>query len=170
MMNNIALIRTRWPILNAYSKSLPICSLEESSFNLDRTLLGAVGMGTTTTTRRHQQYPNTLKEIFLKQTLFQPADPENLQACPVDIVCTLPVFTGSNVCLLDDGGALFRFECGTLRPQCLVGVTSFSAPKANTPEEFCNNGSYFSKLLPFKDWIDFILNNFTFKNAVDNDQ
>ena len=169
-MNNIALIRTRWPILNAYSKSLPICGLEESSFNLDRTLLGAVGMGTTTTTRRHQQYPNTLKEIFLKQTLFQPADPENLQACPVDIVCTLPVFTGSNVCLLDDGGALFRFECGTLRPECLVGVTSFSAPKVNTPEEFCNNGSYFSKLLPFKDWIEFILNNFTFRNAADNDQ
>ena len=52
---------------------------------------------------------------------------------------------------MDDGGPLIRFKCGTLEPECLYGIASFS--NNGHPQSARKEQSFFTDAVRFKTWI-----------------
>ena len=70
-------------------------------------------------------------------------------------------FKGGNICLMDDGGPLYKLKCGTMEAECLYGIASYSnANRRHLPRDtVCNAGSYFANVIHFRGWIQFTINN-----------
>ena len=77
--------------------------------------------------------------------------------CPDELICVKPVIEGGNICGRDDGGPLYKFFCGTMVPDCLLGIASFPVARDDTPDDDCNDGSYFTNIPLFKDWIEYVM-------------
>ena len=154
-VHDIALLKLRAPIPN-HLRILPICASHLPPFDASPQLLGACGRGSTS--RTHYIPANVLQETFFYESMFESnTKPHELRLCRDDNVCVESVAEGANMCLFDDGSPLYVFECGTLNPKCLYGVSSFSRGRVDTPGELCNNGSFFAKVPRFYHWMSSII-------------
>ena len=81
--------------------------------------------------------------------------PVGMDWCAADKICTQPMFEGSNICAMDDGGPLYKLACETRVPECLYGVVSHSRSKYVQGQEFqrCNGGSFFANVPRVIRWI-----------------
>ncbi|XP_075255372.1 alpha-fibrinogenase albofibrase-like [Convolutriloba macropyga] len=76
------------------------------------------------------------------------------------MICTEPVVEGGNICDYDIGGPLFEIDCNKKRPKCLYGVASYYLKDPSRPTEKCNGGSVFTRVFPYVDWMERIINLF----------
>ena len=162
-INDIALIKTRVPIENGWEIAFRVCNSEETVVTPETMsrIIGFCGMGSFITEATHSAIPGKLKQMVFRQSLLRNSD--NLYPpvrCPEELICVKPLFDKGNICTMDDGGPLYMFFCGTMMPDCLMGIASFSQARSDTPLQSCNNGSYFTNVPVFYDWIDYIMNHY----------
>ena len=154
---DLAILKTGRPIWGAAGRGLPLCPgpLPEIFHRL--TLFGTCGMGSLITAKRSYSFPIVLQETFFSLSNFKYRN--NSEACRADNICTVPLLESSNICFMDQGGPLYKFKCGTLEPECLYGIASYSMDRFDTPNRVCNNGSFFVDLSVFSQWIQYHLIN-----------
>ncbi|XP_075251321.1 myeloblastin-like [Convolutriloba macropyga] len=161
-MNDVALVKTRKVIENGNEIALRLCNWDEILTDelTPHQIIGFCGMGSFITEATHSAIPGKLKQMIFKRTFLQNPDPRYLSPCPEEVICVNPVFEKGNICMMDDGGPLYKFACGTMIPECLLGVASYSLGRSDTPMQVCNNGSFFTHVPLFGDWIDYIMNHY----------
>ncbi|XP_063727517.1 azurocidin-like [Symsagittifera roscoffensis] len=162
--NDLAILKLKYHIPGTWFYALPICSEEVPETDYGSTLVGSCGMGYVSTSRDHTAVSHKLKEIYFTMTIFDSSEGLFFSRCREDNICTTPILDGGNICIMDEGGPLFKFHCDTMEPECILGVASYSMSKPNTSvptqhREICNDGSYFTRLSLFQDWIDSVLLN-----------
>ncbi|XP_075256368.1 myeloblastin-like isoform X2 [Convolutriloba macropyga] len=151
--NDLALLKTDHDILGAQSSLLKICSEDQFNENPIHVMLGTCGMGSVITSNKDLSYPDTLREMYLRPHPWMYIQ-EYQVPCRDDNICTTSVLDRSNICFMDQGGPLYKLRCGSLEPECLYGVASYSMCRMDTPNDVCNYGSYFVNISKFVDWID----------------
>ncbi|XP_075256373.1 uncharacterized protein LOC142348764 [Convolutriloba macropyga] len=148
-MNDIALVRTHHPIVNWRHLTLPLCALQTMADKVGNVMLGAVGMGSTLLPEESPLFPDVLQEAPFVQVLLE-LNGSKLVKCRHDLICTSPLHPDSVISAMDDGGALFKFKCGSLEPECLYGVASFSSKAEQLASR---RQSYFTNAVNFRLWI-----------------
>ncbi|XP_075256366.1 chymotrypsin-like elastase family member 1 [Convolutriloba macropyga] len=160
--HDIAILKTDMSIKRAPENGLRICPDQIPESYEMQYLLGSCGMGSTQNERTSEgtsetKIPPALKEMFFSESMIDRLGPFNVVPCPSNVVCTRPLFNSGNICLMDDGNPLFRFQCGSFEPDCLYGVASYSKANPSTEDKICNDGSYFARIHPLKNWIERII-------------
>ncbi|XP_063715393.1 chymotrypsin-2-like [Symsagittifera roscoffensis] len=150
--NDMALVKLTRRVPEEFR--IPMCRQEQVPHSV---MLGTVGMGATVSRGKLlESIPNSLREIFLRESRGRfPTSwrPFSIQFCPDYNICTEPITEGSNICMFDYGGPLYKFECASTTPNCLYGVASFSTNRLDRPDEMCNGGSTFTSVPHFFEWI-----------------
>ena len=162
--NDIALIKTDEAIENGNEIAIRLCDLHESTItkDIDKEIIGFCGMGSCVRDRTRTILPNELQQMIFKRTVLNHhvKDPRFPEPCPEDMICVKPVIEHGNICFMDDGGPLYKFLSRSMVPDCLLGIASFSVSRDDTPMEVCNNGSFFTNVPLFKDWIEFVMDEY----------
>merc|ERR1712062_63500 len=158
-INDIAVLRLKRPVVPEETLRLnpdlilPICTggrFEERGY------LGFSGHGTPSGLYNdsHTRYPYELN--FLESDF---ASRSKHEMCRMDNVCVVQNFPveGSNICFNDDGSPLFALhDCGNFyTPKCLYGIASYFRNSSNW---VCDNGSFFTNIPYFSNWINEFLN------------
>ncbi|XP_075260066.1 thrombin-like enzyme agkihpin-1 [Convolutriloba macropyga] len=117
------------------------------------TILGTCGLGSIS--RQDLILPTGLKEARLKASKFRYDGLLDLDFCPVDQICTFPAQFGSdtNICYMDEGNPLYKFDCSTGLPVCVIGVASHYNVHLNHVNDMCTGGSYFASVPYLLNWI-----------------
>lgn len=150
---DLALIKTKRKIWGALRHRLPLCPTPIPEHSYPMTLLGTAGMGLTELSISSHTIPEVLQETLLVQIKYTNENSNVL--CRTDNICTKPFISKSNICLMDEGGPLYKFRCGSLEPECLYGVASYSLRSSN--ETWCDGGSFFTNVYVFFNWIQRML-------------
>ncbi|XP_075255331.1 myeloblastin-like [Convolutriloba macropyga] len=162
--NDIAVVKTHFEIENGNELGIRLCELEEAAItdDIDKEIIGFCGMGSCATDADRSVLPRILKQMIFKRTVMNKhiRDPRFPELCPEEMICVKPVIEHGNICFMDDGGPLYKFLSRSMVPDCLLGIASFSVARDDTPMDVCNNGSFFTNVPLFKDWIEFLMNGY----------
>ncbi|XP_075263662.1 uncharacterized protein LOC142355346, partial [Convolutriloba macropyga] len=147
---DLALLKLDSPALGLpFNSILPLCNKKAQVGNI----LGACGLGAVSNFVGYK-LPDTLKETFFQESDFWHATPTKNEPCPVDYICTTPLFDGGSICNLDDGGPLFLSECGLDLIKCVYGVAGFfKSMRGSTGFYHCSHGSYFADVTYHYKWL-----------------
>ena len=122
-------------------------------------LLGACGLGFTTTNQKDRRRPGYLKEYLLKEiTPCKKPDDQYCSCRPENDggfrgkICTKDVNENSieSVCNGDSGGPMYEMGSNGKTPVCLYGVTSYAPSYDNT---VCFDTAVFTDIFYEFDWI-----------------
>ena len=106
--------------------------------SLDKLILSGLG----SINGRERISPKTLQETELVETFEDCDDGTKTNT----IICTGPKGQPTSGCYGDSGGPLVVLnKSGDVK--CLYGVASF------VDDDFCRNGTYFTRVSSFKEWI-----------------
>ncbi|XP_075239501.1 chymotrypsinogen B-like [Convolutriloba macropyga] len=149
--NDLALLKLHTQVQNETWVS-NICTQDDC--NPVGMILGACGMGLTSTPQISMDFPARLQEMHFHEATFSSVNPFEMATCPDTTICTFPIIEGGNVCYADDGGPLYKLSPSSNSPACLYGVTSYFLNRADTPGLQCNAGSFFTRLtMSHRLWI-----------------
>ena len=161
-LSDLALLKTQKAIENGNEMAIRVCNPEESMIteNIDSEIIGACGMGSFITEVDRLALPKKLKQMIFKRTVLIESSKTVgiIKPCPEELICVKAVIEQGSICMMDDGGPLYKFLCRSMVPDCLMGVASFSLARSDTPMLGCNNGSFFTNVPLFYDWIDYVMN------------
>ncbi|XP_075256148.1 plasminogen-like [Convolutriloba macropyga] len=154
-VNDLAILKLSRQIkhTNRTNIFIPICQRPLTELEMHQVLLGTCGMGSNTGMIHSISSAHVLHETVFTMSLFDNEEGNFFTPCRSDNICTDPVFHGSNICNMDFGGPLYRMKCGSMQPECLLGIASYAGNRSTTPLEICNSGSYFVKISQFYPWI-----------------
>ncbi|XP_075255523.1 uncharacterized protein LOC142348173 isoform X3 [Convolutriloba macropyga] len=150
--NNLALLKTKLPIPGG---GISLCSNTTTSSRMSTTALATCGMGSFSSAKDVELYPDRLQETLLYQTTFYTISSfSGPVVCPEGMVCTTPVFEGGSICAMDEGGPLYKMSCYNMEPACLYGIAShYSSIQRSNKSYTCNGSSYFASIIYYREWI-----------------
>ncbi|XP_075255522.1 uncharacterized protein LOC142348173 isoform X2 [Convolutriloba macropyga] len=126
-----------------------------TSSRMSTTALATCGMGSFSSAKDVELYPDRLQETLLYQTTFYTISSfSGPVVCPEGMVCTTPVFEGGSICAMDEGGPLYKMSCYNMEPACLYGIAShYSSIQRSNKSYTCNGSSYFASIIYYREWI-----------------